>query len=91
RCQKCLEEIDNLIELPSTGILKNFVYKDNSKRKKNKELYGLVQIDKSDTPVIMRIFNTDPKKLEPGMKVDVVWANGKLTDTPHIVGFKPVS
>jgi len=24
------------------------------------------------------------------MKVKVVWANGKLTDTPHIVGFEPL-
>lgn len=90
RCQTCLEEINDIIELPSTGILKNYIYNDSKQNKKTKELYGLVQIDMSDTPVIMKIFNATPKKLKPGMKVKVVWANGKLSDTPHIIGFEPL-
>ncbi|MFW9895610.1 MAG: Zn-ribbon domain-containing OB-fold protein [Candidatus Thorarchaeota archaeon] len=91
RCQSCLEEIGELIELPPIGILKNYIEDDNSKRKKKiKETYGLVQIEMSDTPVIMRIFNTTPKKLKAGMKLKVVWENGKLTDTPHIIGFEPL-
>lgn len=90
RCQICLEAINELLELPPTGVLKNYIGDYNSNRnKKNQELYALVQVDNSDTPVIMRIFNATPKKLKPGMKVKVVWANGKLTDTPHIVGFEP--
>lgn len=91
RCHSCLEEKVQLIELPPIGVLKNFVEDYSSKRsKKNKELYGLVQIEKSDTPVIMRIYNTKSKELKPDMKVKVVWANGKLSDTPHIIGFEPV-
>ncbi len=91
RCQDCLEKIEELIELPHSGVLKNYLENPNSKRhKKNQKLFALVQIDKSDTPVIMRIFNATPKKLKPGMKVKVVWADGKLTDSPHIVGFEPI-
>jgi uncharacterized OB-fold protein len=89
-CQTCLEKVE-LIKLPPTGVLKNYIQDYGSKsRKKQKELYGLIQVDHSDTPVIMRIFNTKPQKLKAGMKVKVVWANGKLTDAPHIVGFEPV-
>lgn len=90
-CQTCFEKTIELIELPPTGILKNFIGDFNSKQsKKNRELFGLVQVDLSDTPVIMRIFNANSKKLKLGMKVKVVWANGKLTNTPHIVGFEPI-
>ena len=32
------------------------------------------------------IFNTKPKKLKSGMKVKVARPNGKLSDTPDIVG-----
>ena len=78
-----------LIELPPTGVLKNYIQGFSPKDSKKKELYGLIQIDLSDTPVIMRIFNAKPKKLKSGMKVIVIWKNGKLTDTPHIVGFEP--
>lgn len=89
-CQACFNKEVELIELPPTGVLKNYIQDFSLKdSKKKNELYGLIQIDRSDTPVIMRIFNTKPKKLKSGMKVKVVWANGKLTDTPHIVGFEP--
>jgi len=92
RCPACLENIDELLELPPTGVLKNYIgVYDSKQSRKNQELYALVQIDKSDTPVIMRIFNAAPKKLKPGMKVRVVWANGKITNTPHIVGFEPAT
>ncbi|MHA2035507.1 MAG: Zn-ribbon domain-containing OB-fold protein [Promethearchaeota archaeon] len=91
-CQSCLKKEVELIELPSTGVLKNYIQDFDSKgRKKKEELYGLIQVDQSDTPVIMRIFNSIPQELESGMKVKVVWANGKLTDTPHIVGFEPIN
>jgi uncharacterized OB-fold protein len=91
-CRKCYDRTIKLIELPPTGTLKNYIGDFNTKKnKKNRELYGLVQVDLSDTPVIMRIFRANPKKLKPGMKVKVVWATGKLTNTPHIVGFEPVN
>ena len=90
-CQTCLRKVKP-IKLPPTGVLKNYIQEYGSKgRKKKEELYGLIQVDKSDTPIIMRILNSNPKKLKSGMKVKVVWANGKLTDTPHIVGFEPVN
>ena len=92
-CKICFEQTDELIELPPTGILKNFIKSIDSKkkRKKEKELYGLILIDKSDTSIIMPIFNATSKKLKPGMKVKVVWGNGKLINTPHIIGFEPLN
>ena len=96
RCKKCIEQTDELIELPQTGILKNFIdsYSGNhvkqKHKKKKKEIYGLIQIDNSDTPVIMPILNTTKKSIKPNMKVKVVWGIGKITDTPHIIGFEPV-
>ena len=89
-CQACFEKKVELLELPPTGVLKNYIQDFNPKDSKKKELYGLVQIDLSDTPIIMCILNTNPKKLKSGMKVKVVWANGQLIDSPHIVGFVPV-
>lgn len=96
RCKKCLDQTDELIELPQTGILKNFIDSDignhvkKKHKKKKQELYGLVQIDNSNTPVIMPILNTTKKSIKPNMKVKVVWGSGKITDTPHIVGFEPI-
>ncbi|MFW9951036.1 MAG: Zn-ribbon domain-containing OB-fold protein, partial [Candidatus Thorarchaeota archaeon] len=94
RCQDCSEQTEGLIELPNTGVLKNFIDSPISiKGKKNKnsqELYGLVQIDRSDTPIIMPLLNTTIDDLEAGMPVKVVWAKGKIIDSPHIVGFEPI-
>ncbi|MFX1326730.1 MAG: Zn-ribbon domain-containing OB-fold protein [Promethearchaeota archaeon] len=95
RCQNCLEDTDELIELPETGVLKNYIKTQNSKKGKNKkrnqELYGLVQVDKSDTPIIMPILNTTVENVKIDMKVKVVWAKGKITDSPHIIGFEPIN
>lgn len=92
-CKICFEHTDELIKLPPTGILKNYIKSidSNKKRKKEKALYGLIQIDNSDTSIIMPIFNTTSKNLKPGMKVKVVWGTGKLIDTPHIIGFEPLN
>ena len=96
RCKKCLDQTDELIELPQTGILINFIDQDTGNhvkqkhKKKRKELYGLVRIDKSSSTVIMPILNTTKKKIKPNMKVKVVWGSGKITNTPHIVGFEPI-
>ena len=91
-CQSCFKKEVELIELPPTAVLKNYIQDyDSKKRKKKRELYGLIQVDLSNTPVIMRIFNAKLNKLKPGMRVKVVWGNGKLTETPHIVGFEPVN
>jgi uncharacterized OB-fold protein len=91
-CQDCFGKINKLIELPHTGTLKNFVNSYNpphNARSKKKLLYGLIQIDKTDTPVIMPILNTKKKDLQLGMRVRVVWRNGTKIDSPHIVGFEP--
>ncbi|MFX0034892.1 MAG: Zn-ribbon domain-containing OB-fold protein [Candidatus Hermodarchaeota archaeon] len=95
KCQNCLEDTDELIELPETGVLKNYINSGSSIKRKevkhNKELYGLVQVDKSDTPIIMPILNTTKKNLKIGMTVKVVWAKGKIIDSPHIIGFEPIN
>ncbi|KKM97115.1 hypothetical protein LCGC14_1171360 [marine sediment metagenome] len=96
RCKKCLEQTNELIELSQTGILKNFIdsYSGNHVKQKHKkkkpELYGLVQIEKTSDAIIMPILNTEKADLKPGMKVKVVWGIGKITDTPHIIGFEPI-
>ena len=96
RCKKCLDQTDDLIELPQTGILNNVIDSENvnqgkkKHKKKNQELYGLIKIDKTNSKIIMPILNTTKKEIKPDMKVRVVWGNGKITDTPHIIGFEPI-
>ena len=96
RCKRCLDQTDELIELPQTGILKNFIDSDignhvkKKHKKKKQELYGLVQIDTIQSKIIMPILNAGKANLKPGMKLKVVWGKGKITDTPHIIGFEPI-
>ena len=37
RCQDCLEDTDDLIELPHTGILKNFINSSSNSKKRKKK------------------------------------------------------
>ncbi|MFX0175847.1 MAG: Zn-ribbon domain-containing OB-fold protein [Candidatus Hodarchaeota archaeon] len=95
-CQDCLEKSNKLIELPQTGILKNHlnnINSNHSKKKTNKidEIYGLVQIDMSDTPLIMPLFNVNTENIQDGMKVKVVWEESKKSDSLKIVGFEPIT
>ncbi|MFX1235067.1 MAG: Zn-ribbon domain-containing OB-fold protein [Promethearchaeota archaeon] len=94
-CQSCLEKSVQMIELPQTGILKNHLNRidsNHSKKKRNEltKIYGLVQIDKTDTPLIMPLLNVEPDNIKDGMKVKVVWEEGKISDSQKIVGFEPV-
>ena len=84
-CPVCSEPIVDLIELPSTGIIKNFIKVPHDK----KQIYGLIQLDQTDSTIIMRILNAKKKNLQIGMSVKVVWATGKLVNSPHIIGFEP--
>ncbi|MFW9930198.1 MAG: Zn-ribbon domain-containing OB-fold protein [Candidatus Thorarchaeota archaeon] len=85
-CPECVHHISDLVPLPSTGVIKNLINVQNTKR----DMYGLIQIDKSDTTFIMRILNIKRKKIRPGVRVKVVWANGKKVNSPHIIGFEPI-
>lgn len=96
RCGDCFAKAEEFVDLPETGILKNFTvtcYKINERglRKVNKEsIVGLVQVDGSDTAFMIPIINAEPDKLQEGMKVKVVWNRRQKGIPEDIAGFEPI-
>ena len=95
-CGKCNETIpldQNWIDLPETGILRNYTitpYKinDRSSRKvKKPQIIGMVQIDGSNTSIVYRLLNIDPTEVKLGMKVKIEWEEETKGDPSDIKGF----
>ena len=95
-CGDCFVKAETFVDLPGTGVLKEFTVTDQkvterTTKKGNKEIIvGLVQVDGADTAMIIRIVNATPDQLKEGMKVKVVW-EAKIKGQPgDIAGFEPV-
>ncbi|MFX1376588.1 MAG: Zn-ribbon domain-containing OB-fold protein [Promethearchaeota archaeon] len=95
-CGKCNETISfdkNWVDLPNTGILKNYTityYKinDRSTRKvKKPQIIGMVQIDGSNTAIVNRLLDIDSEELKIGMKVEIKWQEKTNGDPSDIKGF----
>jgi len=95
-CGKCNEKISldqNWVDLPEFGTLKNYTityYKinDRSSRKvKKPQIIGMVQIDGSNTAIVYRLLDIEPKEVKIGMKVKVEWEEKAKGDPSDIKGF----
>ncbi|MFX1316825.1 MAG: Zn-ribbon domain-containing OB-fold protein [Promethearchaeota archaeon] len=95
-CGKCKITISldqNWIDLPETGTLLNYTvtyYKVNdrtTRKVKNPQIIGMIQIDGSNTGIIYRLLNVDPDEIEVGMKVRVVWEEKTKGDPSDVKGF----
>lgn len=94
-CGDCFVECTEMVDLPETGVLKNFTYgpwkiTERKPRKLKKDnICGLVQLDGASGAMLIPIVNVEPDQLKEGMKVKVVW-NKKLKGHPDdIKGFEP--
>lgn len=94
-CGDCFAEAKEFIDLPGTGVLKNFtatpwkVTERGLRNVKKDMIVGLVQVDGTDNAMMISIINTEPDKLEEGMKVKVVWAKRLKGIPDDIAGFEP--
>jgi uncharacterized OB-fold protein len=95
-CGDCFAKAEAFVDLPETGVLKEFTVTDQkvterTTKKGNKEtIVGLVQIDGANTAMLVSIVNATPDQVKEGMKVKVVWA-AKIKGQPgDITGFEPV-
>ena len=94
-CGKCnvvipLEE--NWIDLPDTGILKNYTItpyrvNDRTHRKAKDLLLGMVQIDGSNTSIIYKLLNLEPSEVKIGMKLKIEWTEKTKGNPSDIKGF----
>jgi len=98
-CGKCNKTIlldQNWVDLPDTGILKNYTityYKINdraSRKVKKPQIIGMVQIDGSNTAIIYRLINIETGEVKIGMKVKVEWEEKTKGDPSDIKGFVKV-
>ncbi len=96
RCGDCFAKAEDFIELPETGILKNFTvtsYKVTERKARNvnkDQIVGLVQIDGADSAMVVPVINTNPEDLKIGMKLKVVWAKRIKGHPNDIAGFEPI-
>jgi len=98
-CGKCNITIpldQNWIDLPETGIIKNYTitpYKINdraSRKVKKSQIIGMIQIDGSNTCIIYRLLDIDPEDIKIGMKVKVEWEEKTNGDPSDIKGFTKI-
>ena len=96
RCADCFAKAEDFIDLPETGILKNFtvtnykITERKSRTVKKDQIVGLVQIDGADTAMVLPIININPEDLKIGMKLKVVWAKNIKGHPDDIAGFEPI-
>lgn len=96
RCGDCFAKAEDFIDLPETGILKNFTvtsYKISERKSRNvkkDQIVGLVQIDGADTAMVVPVININPEDLKIGMKLKVVWAKNIKGHPDDIAGFEPI-
>lgn len=96
RCGDCFAKAEDFIDLPETGILKNFTitsYKISERKSRNvkkDQIVGLVQIDGADTAMLVPVININPEDLKIGMKLKVVWAKNIKGHPNDIAGFEPI-
>jgi uncharacterized OB-fold protein len=95
-CGKCNEKISfdqNWVDLPDSGILKNYTityYKinDRSSRKvKKPQIIGMLEIDGSNTAIINRLLDIEPEDLKIGMKLKIKWEEKTKGNPSDIKGF----
>ena len=95
-CGKCNITIpfdQNWVEIPETGVLKNFTithYKINdraSRKVKKPQIIGMIQLNGSTTSIIYRLLNITPEDVSIGMKVKVEWEEKPKGNPSDIKGF----
>ncbi|MHA1641177.1 MAG: Zn-ribbon domain-containing OB-fold protein [Promethearchaeota archaeon] len=93
-CNTIIPLEENWVDLPDTGTLKNFTithYKVNDRgvrKVKKPQIIGMINIDGSDTCIVYRLLNIEPKDLKIGMKVKIEWeekTNGAPSDIKGFV------
>ncbi|TFG27873.1 MAG: hypothetical protein EU532_06570 [Promethearchaeota archaeon] len=98
-CGKCnitLPLDQNWIDLPDTGILKNYTmtpYKVSDRRErkvKDLQIIGMIQIDGSNTGIVYRLLDINPAEIQTGMKVKIQWEEKTKGDPSDIKGFVKV-
>ena len=93
KCNKTIPLDQNWVDLPNTGILKNYTityYKinDRSSRKvKKPQIIGMIQIDGSNSAIVYRLLNIEPGEVKTGMKVKIEWEEKTRGDPSDIKGF----
>ena len=98
-CGKCNEKIpleQNWVDLPETGILRNYTithYKinDRTNRKvKKPQIIGMIQIDGSNTAIVYRLIDIEIDDIKIGMKLKVKWEEIPKGNPSDIKGFVKV-
>lgn len=98
RCGKCNAEIteSDLVELSGKGELQSYTLgmvkldgAGNFEDLPAPQAIGSVKLEGADSTLFMPLHNVDVEKLDPGMKLEIIW-NDELKGHPtDIKGFKP--
>lgn len=98
-CGKCNVKIpleQNWVDLPETGILKNYTityYKINdrtSRKVKKPQIIGMIQIDGSNTAIVYRLLDIEIDDIKIGMKLKIEWEENPKGNPLDIKGFVKV-
>ena len=74
RCGDCFAKAEEFVDLPQTGVVKNFtvsnwnVTERRIRKAKEPNMVGLIQIDGTDTAMVTPILNANPNDLKESVK-----------------------
>jgi uncharacterized OB-fold protein len=80
-CPRCVGETE-LVEMPQTGVVTAFTARGD-------ELIGLIRLDGASADLVHRLVETTLEQLEPGRRVEAVWADTPVQSILAISGFRP--
>jgi len=92
-CRDVIQLDQNWVDLPNTGTLMNYTltpYRVSEKGKTKEESLlsiGMMQIDGSNTSIMGKLVNIEPKDIKQGMKLKIEWAEKPTGAPSDIKGF----
>lgn len=81
-CGDCGEPATELVHVPAVGELDSWTVTDQG-------VLALVRLDGTDVPFLHRIVGADPAELQPGLRVEAVWADEAGGHVLDLEGFTP--
>jgi uncharacterized OB-fold protein len=94
-CERCFAQLDDWVEVASTGVVFTYtvLYQDlDEKLLEQPDILAYVKLDRSDGGLIHRLGGVGPDEVEIGMEVEAVWKPpaeraGSILDIEH---FRPL-
>jgi len=97
-CRNCFTKMDEWVEVSDKGTVESFTIgqvkiDENTgelKELEKPEILGLIRHDKTDSCVVYRIGEIEPRDVKAGMRVKAAWIDEPKGDLGDVKYYKPI-